>query len=774
MTELELKFVASDGVTAIALKVGQSVDGLTVKVKAAGDQQAGAWNKIDAAQQTASKSSESLHSRILGAAAGVAGGMAAYAGFSGVLSTVSGAFRSTLGAGIDFDDQMNTLRAVTGATGAQMAQLRQKAVDLGNDLSLPSTSASDAADAMVELAKGGLSVEESMAAAKGVLQLSAAAGVSTGQAATYAADALNTFHLAGKDATMVADLLAGAANASSGEITDMGFSLQAAGSVFAAAKIPIQSTVALIAEMAQNGIKGSDAGTSLKTMLMRLESPTDAATAAMKQLNIHLFDAHGNVRNFEDVIRDAQGPLAKLTNQQREQALATIFGSDAVRAGTIIFGGGTDAYLKMRDAVTKVGAAQDVAGAKSQGLGGAIRGLQSQLETMSLSIYQQVEPRLESLVKRVSDVADKAGKLLTGQANVGQVAQAGLVAAGVKPEDAAKISGKITDAVNSAGPALAQLAAKVGPALKSIGQALVTMAPPLLQVATTMMQILAPALGFAADHVNVLLPILGVLTGLWAGQQAILLATTIAGWAYTAWIYGYVAATYVVRAATLAWTAIQWLLNVALTANPIGLVIVGIVALIAIVVLLVTHWQQVVQWLGQVWSWIVRTAGAISQFIEQHQALAVVIGILGGPITLLVGGLALLITHWNQVTDAIMGAVHAVQSFISNAKNMPVVGGALNATGAVFGIPGLAEGGLVTRPTLAMVGEAGPELIVPLRNIGGGGQAPGFMRPGGGDSPAGAPRVVELHTHVYVGSEVLTTFVQRVSDARLSRMLTAT
>ncbi len=394
-------------------------------------------------------------------AASVAGGIVAYSGLSNAFGFVTGAIRDSISAGVSYQDEMNTLKAVSGATTAQMAALGKRAIDLGNDLSLPSTSAKDAATAMTELVKGGLSVQDAMDAAKGVLQLAAAATVDEGTAATFTADALNAFHLKGTDAVKVADLLAGAANASSGEITDMALSLQQSAAVFAAAHVPIQTTVALIAELANNGIRGSDAGTSLKTMMLALQTPTDTQAALMKKLNISLYDAQGNMRDFRDIIKDAQGPLSKLTQAQRDQALGTIFGSDAVRAANIVFGSGAEALDKMTAAVSRSNSAADVAAAKSQGLGGAWRGLQSQIETLELEMEQKASPALEGFIRGISDAlpkaADVAQRGLEGLA--GQVQKLASEAAPTAKQATDTVGGwkdefvkNVGDAVKQSGP----------------------------------------------------------------------------------------------------------------------------------------------------------------------------------------------------------------------------------------------------------------------------------------------------------------------------------
>lgn len=418
----------------------------------------------------------------------------------------------------DYQSNLNMFQAVSGATADQMAAVAARAKDLGADMSLPATSAGDAALAMTELAKAGLSVTDSMTAAKGVLQMSAAGGVDNARAAEIAANALNAFGLKGTEASRVADLLAAAANASSAEVSDIADSLQQVSAVAAGAGIPIEQVTAAIAEMANKGIKGSDAGTSIKTMLLALQAPTQKSADLMRDLGISVYDADGKMRPFPELIRQfsetladgskrtapasedlakmgkaaatardqlatmspqlgilhgkldiakqelaaitaqygessiqaqkkklaveqlsvqldtlgakaskadgviesyaamqkaATGATITMTQAQRDQALATIFGSDASRAARIIMLGGVDAFNQTTEAVTRQGAASDLAGARMKGLGGAWEGLKSTWETLQLALTEPLLGPLEQGVRAVAEViGDLQPKLL--------------------------------------------------------------------------------------------------------------------------------------------------------------------------------------------------------------------------------------------------------------------------------------------------------------------------------------------------------------------------
>lgn len=301
--------------------------------------------------------------------------------------------------GIAYQDSLNIFQSVSGANAAQMALVGKAAKDLGNDLSLPNTSAADAAEAMTELAKAGLSVKNALKAGKGTLQLAAAGALDEAEAATIAANALNTFGLAGDQASRVANVLANAANASSGEVTDFAQGLAQGGLMAKQMGLSLEETAGALALFANNGLRGSDAGTSLKTMLQRLVPQTDAASGAMRNLGLKFTDARGSIVPLSNVAEQLHTKLKGLSEAQRTTALSTIFGSDAIRAASVLYeagGAGIDKYTK---AVGRAGGAAEVAAARSKGLGGAIKGLQSTIETISLSAFEKIAPSLETAIR---------------------------------------------------------------------------------------------------------------------------------------------------------------------------------------------------------------------------------------------------------------------------------------------------------------------------------------------------------------------------------------
>jgi len=370
------------------------------------------------------KQSFGLGDALKGAFTAAAGFLAAGAIQSG-LQALSGAIGGAVSKAAELESELNFLQAVSGATGEQMRKVSELAKQLGADATIPAASALDAAKAMTELAKAGLSVEQSMAAAKGSLQLAAAGQLDAARAAEIVAGALNAFGLAGDQAVRVADLLAASANASAANVTSMADSLKMSSAVAAMSNRSIEETITALSMMANAGIQGSDAGTSLKTMLLRLMSPTKDAKEKLNSLGISLTDAQGRMISLRDITEQFATKLSALTEEERNYILTTVFGSDAIRAANIVLMAGADAYDEMYKAVTKSGAATELAEARMRGLKGAQEALRNTIDTLGLSFGQKLTPVLaevgfalaellnnERVIAFVETLAEKVGGVL--------------------------------------------------------------------------------------------------------------------------------------------------------------------------------------------------------------------------------------------------------------------------------------------------------------------------------------------------------------------------
>jgi TP901 family phage tail tape measure protein len=408
------------------------------------------------------------------------------------------AAKSVVALGIQYQDQLNNMQAVTHSTDAVMGQVAKTARALGNDLSLPATSAADAAQAMTELAKGGLTAQQAMQAAKGTLQLAAAAQIDGATAATIQVQALNAFGLAATNAGHVSDVLANAANAATGEISDFALGLAQSGAVAHQFGISLDDTVTALAELANAGIKGSDAGTSLKSGLLALAAPSKRASDALKTLGVNAYDSNHNfvgLRAISDQLATAHG---KLSQQAFNSAVAIAFGSDAARVAGVLAKDGAAGFDKMSKSIGLAGGAAQVSAAKMKGVGGALQGLKSQVETVKIDVFTKAAPSLEAFIRRVSADLPKAADVgLRGLDRLfgfvaGEVPKARALLGEFGPD----IRHLVGDELGKAGQVAEQVFA---PALRGVGTVLHAVLDEAVDLGGSLGQVFAAGVG-AAGH----------------------------------------------------------------------------------------------------------------------------------------------------------------------------------------------------------------------------------------------------------------------------------
>lgn len=372
-------------------------------------------SELKQAEAQAKKSGENIGD---GLAAGMKGKLAGIgAAVTAAFSAVSVA-KAIGGLGMEFDKSMNNMRAVSGATGEQLAAVAARARELGNDADLTATSASDAAAAMTELAKGGFSVADSMGAAKGTLQLAAAAQVSAADAATIQSQALQAFGLGAEDAARVSDILAGAANASSAEMTGIAQGMQQVGTVANGFSVSIEDTATGLAMLANAGIQGSDAGTLLKSAMLALTDQGKPAQKAIQDLGLTVYDAQGKFVGLESLMGQLQRASNSMSEEQYEAAAATLFGSDAIRLAMVAAEQGSEGFAKLEKAVTRQGQAAEVAAAQTQGLPGVVERFQNTVEDLGLEVYDALDEGVVGGATLAINALDKIGPAVTGAAKL--------------------------------------------------------------------------------------------------------------------------------------------------------------------------------------------------------------------------------------------------------------------------------------------------------------------------------------------------------------------
>jgi TP901 family phage tail tape measure protein len=379
--------------------LGRAEGEIALKYNPAGA--AAAKKDIDQVESKSRKSSGSVDK--VGKSAGIAGGLIA-AGFALAVNSAA-----------NFQARLSAIQAVSGATGSQMNLVSKKALQLGKDTKF---SASEAAQAIEELVKAGISLPDVLnGAADATVALAAAGEIDLPRAAEIAANAMNVFNLKARDMPKVADLIAGAANASAIDVEQFAQSLQQSGAAANLAGLSFADLATGIALMGNAGIKGSDAGTSLKTMLLNLNPTTKKQINLMKELGIitkkganNFFDARGKAKSLADISQVLSNALKGMSQQQKLATLDILFGSDAIRASAVLAKAGAAGFNTMTKAMTKVKAA-DVAATRMNNLKGQIEQMRGSIETVAIIIGTQLIPRITAMTKRLTEWANAFANL---------------------------------------------------------------------------------------------------------------------------------------------------------------------------------------------------------------------------------------------------------------------------------------------------------------------------------------------------------------------------
>lgn len=308
-------------------------------------------------------------------------------------------------AGNNFEAQMSRVQAIAGATGDELSSLTDLAIELGAKTSF---SALEAAQGMEMLASAGFNTNEIIAAMPGLLDLAASSGAELATASEIAANTIRQFGLEVQDTTHIADVLAEAAARTNAQVEDMGEALKYAGPTAKDAGISFEQTAAAIGIMSDAGVKGSQAGTSLRGALSRIAKPTKAMRDEMKKLGISFYDAQGNTKSLDTIIGDLEKSFEGLTQEERNHAIVTLFGQNALSGMSALISRGSDSLRDMTKSFENCdGAAQAMAETMLNNTSGAIEQLRGSLETAGIAIQQQLAPYIIALANKITELVNK-------------------------------------------------------------------------------------------------------------------------------------------------------------------------------------------------------------------------------------------------------------------------------------------------------------------------------------------------------------------------------
>jgi TP901 family phage tail tape measure protein len=324
-------------------------------------------------------------------------------------AAVVGGMALAIGKSMEFEKSMSAVGAATMATTSVLGDLREAAMRAGADTQY---SATEAANAITEMAKAGVSAKDIMGGGlSGALALAAAGQIDVAEAAGIASTAMTQFSLTGKDLPHVADLLAAGAGKAMGSVDDLGMALNQAGLIASAAGMSIEETTGTLAAFASAGLLGSDAGTSMKTMLQKLQAPSKESAETMSQLGINVYDANGNMLGMAGIAGQLHTRMSGLTQEQRNAALATIFGSDAVRAANVLYKEGARGIEEWTTKVDDQGYAAEQAAKLNDNLAGDLERLGGAFDTLMISMGSGAQGPLRFLVQGFTNLLDGVSSL---------------------------------------------------------------------------------------------------------------------------------------------------------------------------------------------------------------------------------------------------------------------------------------------------------------------------------------------------------------------------
>ena len=306
--------------------------------------------------------------------------------------------------GMDFGETMSRVQALSGAEADQMERLTEKAMEMGAKTKF---SANESAEAMTYLAQAGWDTEQMLVGINGVMALAATDGIELATAAEITAQAINALGYEASDASRFADILAVTAADTCTSVEDMGYAFQYVGPVAGALNFNMQDLAVAIGMMADAGINGEKAGTSLRSLFTNMAKPTDAMAAAMEKYGISLTDANGNMLPLMDIMVNLRDVFSGLTEAQQTELAATLAGKTGMAGLLSIVNAAPNDFTDMANAVANsTGEAEKMATVMQDNLAGDIEKLGGAFETLSVKIMQHFDQPLRDAAQAITQFLD--------------------------------------------------------------------------------------------------------------------------------------------------------------------------------------------------------------------------------------------------------------------------------------------------------------------------------------------------------------------------------
>lgn len=306
--------------------------------------------------------------------------------------------------GMDFEASMSKVQAMSGATGEQMERLEKAAREAG---ATTSKSAKDGADALSYMALAGWDVNQSIEGLMPVLRLSEAGNIDLARASSLVTDSMSAMGIEINDLDKYLDTVAQTARSSNTDIDQMAEAYLSVGGTLRGLKVPLDESALALGMLANAGIKGGEAGTSLNAIMLNLTAPTGRAKKALEELGYSAFDSQGNFKGLETVLFDLKDEFADMDEEQRNMYLSMIGGKEHVKGLNALLNGLDDSYDGLKESIANAdGALNEIAETMMDNNKGSITNLMSALEELALKIYDVLSPSIAALIEKVQGVVD--------------------------------------------------------------------------------------------------------------------------------------------------------------------------------------------------------------------------------------------------------------------------------------------------------------------------------------------------------------------------------
>lgn len=326
-----------------------------------------------------------------------------------VTTAIGGAGVAAVKTAADFESAMSEVSAISGATGEDFDKLKEKAREMGSKTKF---SASQAAEAMNYMAMAGWKTKDMIGGIDGIMNLAAASGEDLATTSDIVTDALTAFGKSAKDAGELADIMAAASSNANTNVGLMGETFKYAAPIAGAMGYTMQDTALAIGLMANAGIKGSQAGTSLRSMFTRLASPPKECAVAMKELGVSITNADGTMKPFREVIDDLRIGFNGLSEAEQAEYAKAIAGQEAMSGLLAIVNAAPSDINKLKNAIDDSnGAAEEMSEIMQDNLNGQLTILKSALEEAAISIGDALVPSIKKAVEKIQEWTDKFNEL---------------------------------------------------------------------------------------------------------------------------------------------------------------------------------------------------------------------------------------------------------------------------------------------------------------------------------------------------------------------------